>query len=58
MTYSILITCEKCGSKNITFYRQMRRDHVWTVTARCENMHVPNKYKPFICQKQNIPQDN
>lgn len=42
-----MIKCEKCGSTNITFYRQMRCDYYWTVTARCEKMHIPNKYKIF-----------
>lgn len=45
MSYNIV--CEKCGSTNITFYRQMRVDHVWVVTARCEKMHIPNMRKIF-----------
>lgn len=41
------ITCEKCGSVKIAFYKQKRVDGVWVVVARCENGHNPNKYKPF-----------
>jgi hypothetical protein len=41
------ITCEKCGSTTIKFYRQIRSDGITVVTARCENGHSPNKYKPF-----------
>ncbi len=39
--------CEKCGSERITFYRQLRSDNVWVVTARCDNMHIPNMKKIF-----------
>lgn len=39
--------CDKCGDSEITFFRQMRRDFVWVVVARCKNGHNPNKYKPF-----------
>jgi hypothetical protein len=39
--------CQECGSTNIKYYRQMRKDHVWVVTARCENWHHPIKGKPF-----------
>ncbi len=42
-----MITCEKCNSKKVTFYKQQRIDGVWVVVARCENGHTPNKYKPF-----------
>ena len=38
---------KKCQSKNVKFYKQQRVDRVWVVTARCENGHNPNKYKPF-----------
>lgn len=41
------ITCEKCGSQNITYYKQKRVDGVIVVTARCDKWHIPNKYKPF-----------
>lgn len=39
--------CHVCKSDSIQHYRQMRRDGVWVVTARCENGHIPEKGKPF-----------
>lgn len=39
--------CDKCGSKNITYYKQQRKDKMWIVTARCENDHHPVTGKPF-----------
>lgn len=43
-----MITCHKCGSRKITYYRQLRADGVPVVTARCENDHSPVKGKPFF----------
>jgi hypothetical protein len=40
------ITCW-CGSKKITHYRQIRKDGVPVVTARCENGHIPERTRPF-----------
>jgi hypothetical protein len=42
------ITCYKCGSRKITYYRQIRADGVPVVTARCENDHSPVKGRPFF----------
>jgi hypothetical protein len=42
------ITCYKCGSRKITYYRQIRADGEAVVTARCENDHSPVKGKPFF----------
>lgn len=42
-----MITCHYCGSKSIQHYRQLRKDRIWVVTARCENGHIPEKGKPF-----------
>lgn len=39
--------CDKCGSENITYYKQQRVDGIWVVTARCENNHHPITGKPF-----------
>jgi len=39
--------CHVCGSTKITHYRQIRKDGVAIVTARCENGHIPLKGKPF-----------
>ena len=39
--------CHICNSYQIKHYRQLRRDGVWVVTARCENDHIPIKGKPF-----------
>ena len=39
--------CEDCGSEKITFYKQVRKDGVVVVTARCENWHHPKHGKPF-----------
>lgn len=39
--------CEKCASGNIKHYKQLRRDGVWVVCARCENGHNPVKSRPF-----------
>lgn len=39
--------CHICNSYEIKHYRQLRRDGVWVVTARCENGHIPIKGKPF-----------
>lgn len=39
--------CHICGSKVITHYRQIRKDKVAVVTARCENDHIPEKGRPF-----------
>lgn len=46
-----MITCHVCGSKEITFYKQKRRDGVWVVTARCNRSHIPEKGKPFYSVK-------
>ncbi len=40
-------TCHICKSTKIVHYRQIRRDGVTVVTARCENCHIPVKGKPF-----------
>jgi hypothetical protein len=42
------ITCYKCGSRKIAYYRQIRADGQAVVTARCENDHSPVKGKPFF----------
>jgi hypothetical protein len=47
-----MITCHKCGSTNVTHYRQKRKDGEWVVTARCENGHIPEKGKPFYPKYQ------
>lgn len=39
--------CHICNSQKITHYRQIRKDRVAVVTARCENGHIPEKGKPF-----------
>lgn len=39
--------CHVCQSTKITHYRQIRKDGVTVVTARCENGHIPQKGKPF-----------
>lgn len=41
------ITCHICGNTSITFYKQIRKDGVAVVTARCANGHIPEKGKPF-----------
>jgi len=41
------VSCDKCNSAEITYYRQLRKDGVWVVTARCENGHHPITGKPF-----------
>lgn len=32
--------CQVCGNGKITHYRQIRKDGVSVVTARCENGHM------------------
>ena len=39
--------CHICNSYEIKHYRQIRKDGVAVVTARCENGHIPIKGKPF-----------
>lgn len=39
--------CQVCGNGKITHYRQIRKDGVSVVTARCENGHIPIKGQPF-----------
>jgi len=46
-----MITCHECGNKEITFYKQKRRDGVLVVTARCKNWHIPEKGRPFYSKE-------
>lgn len=39
--------CDKCSSTNIIYYKQLRKDGRYIVTARCENDHLPETGKPF-----------
>jgi len=39
--------CDKCGNSTISYYRQIRKDGVTVVTARCENDHIPETGHPF-----------
>lgn len=41
------MNCHICNSSAITYYRQIRKDGVSVVTARCENGHIPEKGHPF-----------
>lgn len=41
------MNCDRCGNGEITFYKQLRSDGVWVVTARCANGHHPKTGKPF-----------
>lgn len=41
------MTCDKCGSSAITYYRQRRKDGMIVVTARCDRGHHPITGKPF-----------
>jgi hypothetical protein len=43
-----MITCYKCGSRKITYYRQIIANGKTVITARCENDHSPVKGKPFF----------
>lgn len=41
------MNCHRCGDPNIIYYRQVRRDGISVVTARCSNGHIPELGRPF-----------
>lgn len=42
--------CQVCGNGKITHYRQIRKDGVSVVTARCENGHIPSNVQHLTAE--------